>query len=86
MTGASEPLHLSGIVATAETSTSAYITKDDLVVALASLEGKIADMLNSMVQGVKKWKKSPSPVPSPGMEEEWVDIEKEVVENLRRVR
>lgn len=75
VTGVSGPLHLSGIVATAAASTSAYVAKDDLAAALAGLEGKIAAILNSMEQGSamgqgsKKEECSPSPDP-PLVEEE----------------
>lgn len=77
-------MHLSHCIclilrATAGASTIAYITKDNLVVALASLEGKFAGMLTSMMQGVKKWKRCPSLVPSQVMEEQRVDNDMEVV-------
>lgn len=75
MTGVSEPLSWSGIVATAGASTSAYFTKDDLAAVLAGLEGKIAGMLTSMTQGGKKQERSPSSDPPPVVEEEWVDID-----------
>lgn len=77
-TGISEPLWLSGIVTTARASTSAYVTKDDLAAAMASLEGKIVGILDSMEQDGKKWEHFPSPDHPPVVEEEFVNIEKEL--------
>lgn len=75
----SEPLRLSGIVATAGKSASAYATKDDLATALAGLEGKIAGMLTSMEQSSKKWEHSPLPDPLPVVKEEWLVIDEGMV-------
>lgn len=77
---ASEPLRLSGIVATTGTSTSACVFKDDLAAAFVSTEGKIAGMLTSMAQDGKKWKHSPSPDSPPVVEEEeWVALNEKAV-------
>lgn len=54
-----ELLCLSGIVATTGVSTLEYVTKDDLVLALAGLEDKIAGMIDSVTNGVNKQGKIP---------------------------
>ncbi|XP_073491277.1 olfactory receptor 1-like [Aquarana catesbeiana] len=48
--GESEPSCLTGIVATSNIPASAFVTKDDLALALAGLEGKIADLFAASSQ------------------------------------
>lgn len=80
-TGQSEPLWLSGIVATANASDSTYVTKDNLASALAGLKGKIAGMIASVSQGGRKWDRSSAHEPSPALERDWAEDVEEVAVN-----